>query len=175
MKWQQWLRASFIAALGATLHLGASVNAGAQEKPAREPRGLAQWPSAVTSAEVTPNPALVAVGETFWLTLTLKDAQGNSLSASSVNWSSSDPSVVTVVPTLMGVSYVTGGSGLVRSLAATLTGIGTGSAIVTASAEGISASTQVTVVPTTEEYRTTEDEETKKMKLEKLRDLNTFN
>jgi hypothetical protein len=154
MRGKRWFRASFIAALGAALHLGASVNAGAQEKPAREPRGLLQGPGVVVSAEVRPNPALVGVGSSFWLTLSLKDAQGNAVSAPSVQWSSSDPAIVTVAPVLTPLSDARTGRSLARStpLIATLTGVRSGEALVTASAGGRTASAKVAVVPTTEEY-----------------------
>ena len=81
----------------------------------------------VASVSVTPNPASVQLGATVQLTATPRDASGNPLSGRQITWSTNAPSVATV-----------NGSGLV-------TGMGAGSATVTATSEGKSGTSAVTV------------------------------
>ncbi len=81
----------------------------------------------VASVALTPASATIQVGQTQQLAATLKDASGNTLSGRAVSWSSSSPSVATV-----------SGSGLV-------TGLATGSAAVTATSEGQSGTSSITV------------------------------
>jgi uncharacterized protein YjdB len=85
-------------------------------------------PPPVAAVEVTPSSASVRVGATQQLTATLRDADGNVLSARTVTWSSSAPSVASV-----------SSSGLV-------TGKAGGQATVTATSEGESDGSAITVV-----------------------------
>src|SRR6266566_3302024 len=79
------------------------------------------------SVTVSPAPASVQAGQTVQLTATPKDANGNTLSGRTVNWASSNGAVGTV-----------NGSGLV-------TGVVAGSTTITATSEGQSGSSAVTV------------------------------
>lgn len=81
----------------------------------------------VASVVVSPSSASVTVGDTTRLTATARDAAGNVITGRAVSWSSTNGGVATV-----------GDGGLV-------TGIGVGSAAVTAVVEGHSASATVTV------------------------------
>ena len=81
----------------------------------------------VASVTVTPSPASVAVGLTVQLTATPKDANGNPLSGRVVTWSSNNTAVATV-----------NGSGLVS-------GVTAGSATITATSEGKTGTSAVTV------------------------------
>lgn len=83
----------------------------------------------VASLEVTPPSASIAVGATLQLTATTKDAFGIAFAGPSVTWSSSTNSAAAVSPT-----------GLV-------TGEAPGTATITATSEGKSATAQITVVP----------------------------
>jgi len=85
--------------------------------------GIAAVTVAVPVASVTVSPAMasIIVGQTTQLTATPKDASGNPLSGRVVTWASSATAVATV-----------NGSGLV-------TGVGAGSATITATSEGQSA------------------------------------
>src|SRR5206468_4962176 len=76
---------------------------------------------------ISPQTATVDVGATQQLTATTLDANNNVLTGRVVTWSSSDPSRATVNST-----------GLV-------TGVATGIAVVTATSEGKSGSSQITV------------------------------
>jgi acid phosphatase len=78
---------------------------------------------------VTPASATVTTGSTVQLTATPKDANGNPLTGRTVTWSSSNTSVATV-----------NGSGLVSGVAA-------GSATITATSEGQSGTSAITVTP----------------------------
>src|SRR5204863_2224 len=82
---------------------------------------------AVATVEVTPPSASVQAGQTVQLTATPKDAGGNPLSGRTVTWSSSNPAVDTVSK-----------SGIVS-------GVTPGSATVTATSEGKSGASAVTV------------------------------
>src|SRR2546426_752230 len=81
----------------------------------------------VASVTVTPASASVAVGGTVQLAATPKDASGNTLSGRVVTWASSAVAVASV-----------NGSGLV-------TGLGAGSATISATSEGKSGSSAITV------------------------------
>jgi hypothetical protein len=85
----------------------------------------------VASVAVTPATASILVGATVQLAATVKDAGGNTLTGRTVDWSSSDPTTATVTPT-----------GLV-------TGIKAGTATIIATSETRTASSVVTVGPTT--------------------------
>ncbi len=86
-------------------------------------------PSPVASVSVAPPSATVPVGQSVQLTATPKDANGNALSGRAVTWSSSNTSVANV-----------DGSGLVTAAAA-------GSATITATSEGQSGTSSITVTP----------------------------
>ena len=85
-------------------------------------------PVPVASVTVSPSPASVNEGRTVQLTATPKDANGNPLSGRTIAWSSSNTAVATVSP-----------SGLV-------TGKVAGSATITATSEGQSGTSAITVV-----------------------------
>jgi uncharacterized protein YjdB len=89
---------------------------------------VAGTPAPVATVTVTPNPASVAVGATLQLTATLKDANGNTLTGRTVAWTTSNASFATV----------NSSSGLV-------TGVAAGSATITATSEGKSGTSAVTV------------------------------
>src|SRR5437660_3714475 len=84
-------------------------------------------PVPVASVEVTPATASVQAGQTVQLTATPRDAGGNPLSGRTVTWSSSNTSVAAV-----------SNSGLVS-------GVTPGSATITATSEGKSGTSSVTV------------------------------
>ena len=84
-------------------------------------------PAPVASVAVTPSPASVQVGQTLQLTATPKDANGNPLSGRVITWASNNTAVATV-----------SGSGLVS-------GVTAGSATITATSEGKSGTSGVTV------------------------------
>jgi uncharacterized protein YjdB len=81
----------------------------------------------VAAVEVIPNPASVAVGQSAQLAVVLRAGDGSELSGRTVTWSSSDEAVATVSAT-----------GLVNGLA-------TGAATITATSEGISGSSALSV------------------------------
>src|SRR5205085_1590944 len=81
----------------------------------------------VASVTVSPPSAAVAAGQTVQLTATPKDASGNALTGRTITWTSGTPSVATVST-----------GGLVRGVAA-------GSATITATSEGKSGTSAVTV------------------------------
>ena len=84
-------------------------------------------PAPVASVSVNPASASVQVGQTVQLVATPKDASGNPLTGRTVTWGSSNTAVATVTA-----------SGLV-------TGLVVGSATITATSEGQSASSAITV------------------------------
>ncbi len=84
-------------------------------------------PVPVASVSVSPASASVFIGTTQQLTATPLDANGNPLSGRAITWSTDAPGVATV-----------NGSGLV-------TGVATGSANITATSEGKSGSSAITV------------------------------
>ena len=83
----------------------------------------------VGSVSVTAPATSVNVGETLQLTATIRDQSGSALSGRTVGWSSSSLDVASV-----------GSTGLV-------TGVGVGSATITATSEGKSGATVITVLP----------------------------
>ncbi len=85
----------------------------------------------VASVTVTPATSSILVGATVQLTATVRDAGGNPLTGRTVEWSSSDPTTATVTTT-----------GLV-------TGIKAGTATIVATSETKTASSVITVGPTT--------------------------
>ena len=88
-------------------------------------------PTPVASVEVSPSgETVIEVGQTVQLSATTKDSAGNVLTGRTVTWSSSDGSVARVSET-----------GLV-------TGMGVGSATITATSEGKSGTASVMVVMT---------------------------
>jgi len=84
-------------------------------------------PPPVASVEVTPTSATIQVGQTVQLTAAPKDSNGNPLAGRTVTWSTDNASAATV-----------SSSGLV-------TGVGVGSATITATSEGKSGGATVTV------------------------------
>lgn len=84
-------------------------------------------PVPVASITVTPSGVSVIVGNTQQLNVTLKDAAGNALTDRLVNWSSNNAVAATV-----------SSSGLV-------TGLSAGTAIISASSEGVSGTATITV------------------------------
>src|SRR5213596_302811 len=87
-----------------------------------------QPPAPVATVTLTPGSATVNEGQTLQLTATLKDANGNTLVGRSITWSSSNTSAASM-----------NGTGLV-------TGVTAGSATITATSEGKSGSSAITVV-----------------------------
>src|SRR6266566_1401407 len=87
-----------------------------------------QPPAPVATVTLTPGSATVNEGQTLQLAATLKDANGNILTGRSITWSSSNTSAASV-----------NGTGLV-------TGVTAGSATITATSEGKSATAAITVV-----------------------------
>jgi len=83
----------------------------------------------VASVTVSPAPGSVQAGQTLQLTATPKDVNGNPLTGRTITWSSSNTSVATV-----------SASGLV-------TGVVAGSATITATSEGQSGTSAITVTP----------------------------
>ena len=83
-------------------------------------------PSA-NSVDVTPSTATISAGDTLRLSATVRDAQGNILTGSSVAWTSSDGAVATV------------------SSAGTVTAVAAGSATITATSNGKMGQATVTV------------------------------
>ncbi|HYR13021.1 MAG TPA: Ig-like domain-containing protein, partial [Mycobacterium sp.] len=91
------------------------------------PAGSGTPDTAVASVTVSPATANLHIGQTVQLTATPKNAAGTILTGRTVTWTSSNPSVATVSP-----------SGQV-------TGVTPGSASITATSEGKSGSTTITV------------------------------
>ena len=91
---------------------------------------VAQTP--VASVTVTPNALTLAPGQSVGLTVALADAQGSPLPVSgrTISWSTSSASVATV------------------NSAGNITAIGPGTAVVTASTEGVSGTSTITVTST---------------------------
>src|SRR5438132_1763436 len=87
-----------------------------------------QPPAPVATVTLTPGSATLNEGQTLQLTATLKDANGNPLVGRSITWSSSNASAAGV-----------NGTGLV-------TGVTAGSATITATSEGQSGTSAITVV-----------------------------
>src|SRR6266700_2245052 len=87
-----------------------------------------QPPAPVATVTLTPGSATVNEGQTLQLAATLKDANGNILTGRSITWSSSNTSAASV-----------NGTGFV-------TGVTAGSATITATSEGKSGTSAITVV-----------------------------
>src|SRR6266705_2868425 len=87
-----------------------------------------QPPAPVATVTLTPGSATLNEGQTLQLAATLKDANGNTLVGRSITWSSSNTSAASV-----------NGTGLV-------TGVTAGSATITATSEGKSGTSAITVV-----------------------------
>src|SRR5947208_393569 len=85
----------------------------------------------VAAVTVTPSSGTVAVGQTVQLTATPRDASGNPLTGRAISWSSSDNTIATV-----------SSSGLV-------TGVVAGAVTITATSEGQSGTSAITVTPST--------------------------
>jgi alpha-tubulin suppressor-like RCC1 family protein len=85
-------------------------------------------PAAVDSVTVAPDSLMLTVGDTQQLTATLKDQAGNTLTGRTITWSTSDDTVAAVSTT-----------GIVTANAA-------GSATITATSEGKSGDSAITVV-----------------------------
>ena len=81
----------------------------------------------VASVTITPSAASLVVQGTVQLTSTLLDAQGKVIEGRTITWASNNPAAATVDP-----------SGLV-------TGVGAGSALVSATSEGVSGTAAITV------------------------------
>jgi hypothetical protein len=86
-------------------------------------------PTAVATVSVAPNPGEVTLSRTIQFFPTLKDAGGNVLAGRAVAWQSSNPAVLEISASGLG------------------TGHALGTATVTATSEGKSGTTQVSVVP----------------------------
>jgi len=82
----------------------------------------------VGSVTVTPSPTTIIIGQSTALTATVKDVNGNTVSRT-VSWSSSKPAKATVTS-----------SGVV-------TAVDTGAVTITATAEGVSGTASVTILP----------------------------
>jgi serine/threonine protein kinase len=96
--------------------------------PHQPPPELPATPAAVASLELVPRDARVAPGETVGLTLIAKDAAGRLITGRQVEWTSSAPSIVAV------------------SSAGKAIGLAPGTAVVTTTSEGKSATARVTVL-----------------------------
>lgn len=103
----------------------ANISASAEGKSGTAVVTVALLP--VASVTVSPSPASVVVGGTQQLTATTKDALGGTLTGRTVTWSSGTPGVATV-----------SSSGLV-------TGVAAGTTVITATSEGQSGTSTVTV------------------------------
>lgn len=98
---------------------------------------VVQSPQLVPVASVTISPATVSLraGQTRTLTAQVLDAKGKQLTGRTINWTSSDSSVITLTVTGPQTATVTAASR------------GLGTTIITAICDGISGSSVVTVVP----------------------------
>ncbi|HEU5183561.1 MAG TPA: PKD domain-containing protein [Gemmatimonadaceae bacterium] len=81
----------------------------------------------VATVDVTPSDATVDIGGTVQLTATPRDASGDPLNGRAITWATSDPEVATV-----------DGAGLA-------TGVAPGAATITATSEGVSGTSAITV------------------------------
>ncbi len=86
----------------------------------------------VVSVDVDPALATILVGNTVQLTATAEDAEGEPLPGRTATWASDAPAVATV------------------SAEGVVTGVGTGSATITATIEGVTGTADVTVAANTE-------------------------
>lgn len=104
----------------------ANITATAEGKSAQA--AVTVSPVPVASVTVAPNAPSVKVGSTVTLTATAKDEQGNALAGRAIAWSTSAPTIATI-------DAATG----------VVTGVATGTAMLTATSEGKTGSTTVTV------------------------------
>jgi hypothetical protein len=88
-------------------------------------------PPPVTSVSITPPAPVVPLGSTLQLTAVLRDATGNLLTGRSVSWTSATQAVATIDAS----------SGLV-------TGVTTGTSLITATSEGVGSTVTLTVTGT---------------------------
>jgi uncharacterized protein YjdB len=93
---------------------------------------VAVSPAVVVSVDVAPSTANLTVGQTQALTATPRDAAGNPIPGKTVNWTSSDVSAL---------------SGTVLGNAATVTALAAATVKVTASVDGVSGVSTVTIAP----------------------------
>ena len=84
-------------------------------------------PAPVATVTVAPSPASVGVGQTIQLTATMRDANNNVLTGRAVTWGSSNTGIATV------------------SSSGVVTGVAVGSATITATSEGKSGTSSVSV------------------------------
>lgn len=125
--------AAFYAAVGANADASTSSLSNLQMFTAGKPAPGNPASAAVATLSVSQQSLYLKPGQTRELTITLRDASNTSLSGRTVQWSSSNSAVATVVS-------VTGG--------ARVTGVGIGSATLTATSEGKSTTVSVNVVAT---------------------------
>src|SRR6266702_4211052 len=113
----------------------------------------------VASVAVTPAAASVQVGQTVPLTATPKDASGTPLSGRVINWSSSNTAFATVsssgvvsgvaagVATITATSEGQSGSSSITVSNVPVAAVATGAATITATSEGQSGTASITVTP----------------------------
>lgn len=85
-------------------------------------------PSPVVSVELSPEAAVLTVDDRLQLEATVRDEEGNSVPEESLSWASSDPDVATV------------------DERGEVTGVGSGSATITASSNGANGSASIEVI-----------------------------
>ncbi len=105
---------------------------GGGDSSAPEPKAPA--PAKVASVTVTPGTATIDVGATTSLSVVIRDAAGATLSGRTVSWTSAAPNVATV-----------NGSGVV-------TGVSAGTAMISATSEGVTGSANITVIAPTANF-----------------------
>ncbi|HKT07315.1 MAG TPA: Ig-like domain-containing protein [Gemmatimonadaceae bacterium] len=86
-------------------------------------------PPAVASVQLTPSSADILVGDVLQLVATPRDADGNALTGRTITWSSSNQAVATV------------------SSSGSVSGVAQGTAVITATSEGVSSTSDITVSP----------------------------
>ncbi len=86
-------------------------------------------PPAVATVQLTPSSADILVGDVLQLVATPRDADGNALTGRTITWTSSTPAVASV------------------SSSGSVTGLAQGTATITATSEGISSTSDITVSP----------------------------
>ncbi len=87
-------------------------------------------PTPVSTVTVTGGQGQIRVGETSQFLATLRDAAGDTLTGRAVTWTSSDTTVVALD------SIGLGGVNLCRSILCKVIGVGSGTATITATADG---------------------------------------
>jgi uncharacterized protein YjdB len=126
------LRAPVLSGAGSYWFCIIAVNSAGRSEPACNSYAPpTQAPTAVATVSVSPSPLSLSAGATQQLTATLRDASGNVLTGRSVAWSSSNIAVATV------------------STSGVVTGVTGGSATITATSEGQSGTSSVTVTVST--------------------------